>query len=142
MHQVFQYDCYSQIVNTNACTICVLRKPGQGVKYVRTGSVLACACEVCILPNLGTLHRCQGGARFGSVNYCVSSPYNITLRWSDSLSYILEYITSKRTQLQTVFFWFSLFARIVIITSYLIIIIIKRQNIHCLSSTKNGAHGT
>ena len=34
IHQVFQYDCYSQVLYTNACALSVLRKHGPGVTYV------------------------------------------------------------------------------------------------------------
>ena len=55
--QVFQYGCYSHILNTK---VCVLRTFSPGVSSVclprqsrKTGTALARACEVCVLPHPG-----------------------------------------------------------------------------------------
>ena len=62
MHQVFHYDCYSQVLlNKSACVVKRFEetRPGRDVCnqcYVRAdtnGTALARACEVCVLPNLG-----------------------------------------------------------------------------------------
>ena len=38
IHKVFQYDCYSQVFNKNACKVSVLRKRGPGVTYVNNAT--------------------------------------------------------------------------------------------------------
>ena len=72
IYKLFQYDCYSQILNKSACAVSVLRKLGPCVtnvtnatsEQINANNALMRACEKCILArqNLGLPHRTNAHA--------------------------------------------------------------------------------
>ena len=75
IHQVFQYDCYSQALNKNPCAVSFLRKIGPGYvsnatsEQIKPGLRLRAHARYAFSriwdrPNLGALHRVRGGRTF------------------------------------------------------------------------------